>query len=257
MTDVPLANLPQTDVPQTDVPQTDSGAPAIHTRHRETTRTARYHYTGESPQSARHICFVLHGYGQLAARILRHFEGIIPAGVCVVAPEALNKFYTSPLSKDGSHMQRVGATWLTREDREHEITDAVNWLDVVHDDVLGNHDRANLPTVSVIGFSQGVATAIRWMMLGAGRPSHFVIWAGSLATDMDQAAFGRTLQGVTTTVVCGTRDEFITPERLAALSQQLARANIDHNVLTFEGEHTLDRALLGQLLATIAAAPMR
>jgi predicted esterase len=226
---------------------------AIATRHRETIRTARYHFVGETPESARHLCFVLHGYGQLAARILRHFDGIIPSGVCVIAPEALNRFYTAPLSKDGSHMQRVGATWLTREDREHEIADAIQWLDLVHREVTARSEAANAPATSVIGFSQGVATAIRWMMLGEVRPTHFVIWAGSLATDMDQEDFGRALATVSTTVVCGTQDEFITPDRLEALSAHLVKVGIEHDVLTFDGTHTLNRSVLQPLLADIVA----
>jgi predicted esterase len=224
----------------------------IETRHRETVRTGRYHFAGATPESARHVCFVLHGYGQLAARILRHFEGIIPPGVCVVAPEALNKFYTSPLSKDGSHMQRVGATWLTRDDREHEITDAVRWLDLVHREIVDASRGGSAPPTSIIGFSQGVATGMRWLMLGSVRPTHLVIWAGSLATDMDQAQFGRALESVRTTLVCGSRDEFISSSNLDAMSAQLRVAGVEHEVKTFDGTHTLDPALLKNILLEIA-----
>lgn len=231
----------------------DDGPPdagEIRTCFRETVRTARYHVAGADPGSARHICFVLHGYGQLAARILRHVVGIIPDGVCIVAPEALNRFYTAPLSSDGSHLQRVGATWLTREDREHEIADAMRWLDLVHDETAGIR-RTQPPTTSVLGFSQGVATGMRWIMTGKVRPTHFIVWAGSLATDMDQQQFGRTMSGVATTVVAGTRDELLTAERVSVLRQQLDLAGLNHRFRTFDGGHQLDSALLRDLLGEL------
>ena len=224
----------------------------IRTVHRETVRTGRYHVAGADPVSARHICFILHGYGQLAARILRHFEGIMPSEMSVVAPEALNRFYTAPLSKDGSHMQRVGATWLTRDDREHEIADAIRWLDLVHDDVMRN--RESPASTSVIGFSQGVATGIRWAMLGKVRPTHFVIWAGSLATDMNQQHFGTVMEPVKTTLVAGTEDEFISTQRLSDLQMQLDQAGVQYDLRRFDGGHTLDRDVLRGLLQEIAGA---
>lgn len=230
-------------------PLTDPGE--VRTVFRETVRTARYHCLGAEPSEARHICFVLHGYGQLAARILRHFAGIIPDGVCVVAPEALNRFYTVPLSRDGSHMERVGATWLTREDREHEIADALRWLDSVHAEVVPTHGSGALPTTSIIGFSQGVATAMRWIMRGAVRPAHFVIWAGSLATDMDQQEFGRTMTGVRTTFVSGTDDEYVPPERIVQLRAHLESIGITPDVRGFDGGHHLERGLLREVLANI------
>jgi predicted esterase len=151
-------------------------------------------------------------------------------------------------------MQRAGATWLTREDRDHEIADAVQWLDLVHRDVMDDSSRKIPPTTSIIGFSQGVATGIRWLMLGQVRPTQLVIWAGSLATDMDQEQFGRALTSVRTTLVCGTRDEFIPPKNLDALSSQLTKAGVRHEVRTFDGTHTLDSALLETLLVDIAGA---
>jgi predicted esterase len=89
-------------------------------------------------------------------------------------------------------------------------------------------------------------------MLGDVRPTHFVIWAGSLATDMDQAQFAHTLRHVKTTFVCGTDDEFFSPALVSRMSAQLSRIGIEHSVRTFVGTHTLDAAVLGPLLEEVA-----
>jgi hypothetical protein len=57
----------------------DAERTGLHIRERTTTRTARYVVLGAAPAQARRVWFVLHGYGMLAARFVRPFDGIIPA----------------------------------------------------------------------------------------------------------------------------------------------------------------------------------
>lgn len=49
-------------------------------------RTARYFTLG---RAEREVWFVLHGYGQLADRFLRHFDPIDDGTRLIVAPEGL------------------------------------------------------------------------------------------------------------------------------------------------------------------------
>jgi len=92
--------------------------------HIEVPRTARYLTLG--PGDAADVWIVIHGYGQLAGRFLRRFEPIDDGTRHIVAPEALSRFYVG--NEAGRHGQssKVGATWMTREAREDEITDYVN-----------------------------------------------------------------------------------------------------------------------------------
>ena len=55
---------------------------------------------------------------------------------------------------------RVGASWLTREDRDAEIADFTGYLNALYDQVLDGRDPAALH-ISLLGFSQGAATACR------------------------------------------------------------------------------------------------
>ncbi|MBK7947090.1 MAG: hypothetical protein IPJ85_18060 [Flavobacteriales bacterium] len=84
-------------------------------------RTARYHVLG-TLEAAPEIWIAIHGYGQLARYFLNNFKGL-EEGRCIVAPEGLSRFYL-----DAEHA-RVGATWMTREDRLHEIDDHVAYPD--------------------------------------------------------------------------------------------------------------------------------
>lgn len=201
-------------------------------------RTARYHLLGEA-DTARALWVVLHGYGQLARYFLRNFEGL-KNDLLIVAPEGLSRFYT-----DIGHT-RVGATWMTREDRTHEIADQISYLDLLADTVLRSCPPGT--PLHVLGFSQGVATACRWLGLGRAHAQRLVLWGGSLPPDLPVNAW--TVQLVTTHVelVHGIKDTLV-PGSVVASSEALLRdAGILHETHRFDGGHELDPFLLKRLI---------
>src|SRR3989442_15736955 len=109
-----------------------------------TSRSARY-FTLGSPQHAGDLWFVCHGYGQLAARFLERFHPLEAERRCIVAPEGLSRFYLTESPTE----RRVGASWMTREDRLHEIDDYVRYLDGVYAKFAPRKAR-----VTALGFSQ-------------------------------------------------------------------------------------------------------
>ncbi len=222
----------------------------IRIHERETIRTGRYAMAGAEPSHASRIWIVLHGYGQLAPRCLRPFEGIIPSDTCVVAPEGLSRFYLEMPRVDGGHLQRVGATWLTRESRDTEIADAHRWLDGVHDDVVRASMRAHgiTPAIGVLGFSQGVATAMRWVASGTVQVRCFVAWAGGLAQDVNPSAFRDKMTSADLVLVTGDRDGFATEGVREKIRSEFSTLHNAPREMTFAGEHHLDATVLSTLL---------
>lgn len=205
-------------------------------------RTARVATLG--PPDAAEWWVGLHGYGQRADDFIEHFAPVVAPERCVVAPEALSRFYVDGLE---SH-EEVGASWMTRADRANEIADYVAYLDAVVQHLRPDgHD----PSVRVLGFSQGAATASRWAVLGNTAVDRLVLWGGVPAHDLDLAAHTDQLRGMDLTVVVGTKDPYVTAERRAAVQRQLAQHNIPVSVHTFEGGHRLD----DDTLQTIIASP--
>lgn len=206
-------------------------------RHIQVRRTARYHVLGD-PTKARAIWIVLHGYGQLARYFLTKFEGL-EEGVAIVAPEALNRFYL-----DEAH-NRVGATWMTREERENEITDQLGYLDALVKELRG--ERTDLP-IHVLGFSQGVATACRWSLLGKTKLDRLVLWAGSLPPEPTFAELRTAWAHLTVEVVLGSEDPFAGEKELQATTARLEAAGVQHRLHRFTGGHALEPVLLGRLI---------
>ena len=209
--------------------------------HLTVSRTARYQQLGELSDRTRRVWFVCHGYGQLAAYFIRHFAFLTEAdpATVVIAPEGLSRFY---LNGTGG---RVGASWMTRDDRLHEIEDHINFLSQLADQALAEC-RPDVQ-VTVLGFSQGTATVGRWLAQAAFRPAQLILWAGSFPDDLPADTTHQLLQNLPLTVVIGTEDEFISPTQAETLQQQLQRLGAAPRLLTFVGKHTLNRAVLEQL----------
>jgi predicted esterase len=207
----------------------------MHEHHFTTRRTARY-YTLDPAGDVREVWFVLHGYGQLAALFLRHFEGLQDGGRLIVAPEGLSRYYLP------GH-QHVGASWMTKEDRLTEIDDYLAYLDALYEQIFMAVDRSRV-RVHVLGYSQGGATASRWATLGRVEADRLILWAGELAHDLDLTVHAETLRRLNLTLVVGTEDGFITPERLAAAEALLIEHSIPYRLRPFKGDHRLDAETL-------------
>lgn len=201
-------------------------------------RRARFHALGDL-DLAREVWIVVHGYGQLAAEFLAPFAPIASNTRAVVAPEALNRYYKERAGEQTHTETPVGATWMTREDREAEIADYVDYLDAVADRV-GRDDRR----IVALGFSQGVATVTRWVAKGTTQVDRLILWAGSLPRDLDLAAHAPRLPTRPLDVVIGTRDEYASWANVEEQRRAIEGAGLGLRLHSFEGGHRLDRKTL-------------
>ncbi|MCI0436772.1 MAG: phospholipase [Gemmatimonadetes bacterium] len=213
-------------------------------RHLEVRRSARIVELGAASSGLRQVWIVCHGYGQLARRFLRRFEPIADGSRLIVAPEALNRFYLDGGTGPHGPESRVGATWMTREDRLADIEDYVRYLDAVHDDVFGRVDRAAV-ALHVLGFSQGTATVARWGARTRARIDRLLLWSGTLPPEL--ALTPDTFRGARLTFVLGDRDPWASPATIDATRARVETAGLDFDLVRFDGGHDLDAVALARL----------
>jgi len=231
----------------------DSPAPAPppHAHHLRVERTARYYTLGAENADVRAIWFVLHGYGQLAGSFVRFFADIARGDALVVAPEALSRFYLVSPESAPARERPVGATWMTREDRESEVSDYVEYLDALSDEVIAERQVQ----INALGFSQGAATATRWALNGRPRIDRLVLWGGLMPPDVDLARGLVRLRDTRVTLVAGTRDQYISEEILAAEQARIETAGISCESIRFEGGHVISRSVFPRLLGNVVSDP--
>jgi predicted esterase len=218
----------------------------MHVERLITQRTGRCAVRGPEDLSAvRELWFVLHGYGQLARDFIQGVAAADDGTRLIVAPEALSRFYNAqaPLTHFRSTEDAVGASWMTRDDRDDEIADQLAWLQLV----LQTYRARLAPDtpMTLLGFSQGAATAARWVDHGSISPAHLILW-GALpaATLAPTSAVWRTR----CTLVVGTRDRFLPAERVTEERARLDAAGCPYRFVSFLGGHRLDDQTLAQLL---------
>ena len=207
-------------------------------------KTTRF-YTIGPDEGATDLWVVCHGYGQLAGKFIQHFTGIAAPDRLIVAPEALHRFYLDPPPAPAAQ-RRVGATWMTREDRLTDIADYIDYLDTLISELMSVSPAARL---RVLGFSQGSATVLRWAVRATRVPDQLILWAGEVPHDVDWQAGTRKLAGTSIVAVHGARDELTSRDVFERNLQTLQKAGLTCSRLEFPGGHRVDEKVLADLAA--------
>lgn len=201
---------------------------------------ARYFTAGNLNAQTKQVWIVFHGYGHLASYFLKKFESLTTLGIYVIAPEGLSRFYLSELTNAGRADNRVGATWMTRENRLMDIDNYIKFLGTVYEKEL----TGNSIPVTMLAFSQGCATACRWVAEGNVNFERLILWAGLFPPDMDFEKGHKALKGKKTYVVVGKDDPYLTPERMKEQDDLATKLNITPEKVVFEGKHELNEEVL-------------
>lgn len=198
-------------------------------------RSMRYSVR-EASGSTELLLYLLHGYGQLSRYFIRKAEEL-PANITVVAPEGMHRFYLN------GHSGRVGACWMTKEARELDICENTAALNQLHEALKLRYRPIH---IAVAGFSQGGATAARWVADDAMNDVNlFVSWASVFPPDLKLPDKSSKL-GRSNVFVVGTNDEFFSAE--AVLNAVREYEALGFSARTFDGAHDLDSSVLQDIL---------
>jgi predicted esterase len=196
-------------------------------------KTYRYYTTGDDV-SSKYLLIVLHGYGQLAKYFIKKFEKC-SADYFVVAPEGPHRFYLQ------GYEGRVGASWMTKEARELDIEDNLNWLNGLLAELQKNKKYEK---VILLGFSQGGPTAARWFFKNKSKFQKLILWSSVFPPDIDNKRISTTEGNV---FVVGLNDEFINESLRNEEIKQYQ--SLGFETITFKGNHDINAQVLNDILA--------
>jgi predicted esterase len=203
----------------------------------ETTKTARV-FTAGNLENPTKIWIVCHGYGQLADYFIQKLEALDNGRNLLVAPEGLHRFYTKGFSG------RVGASWMTKEEREDDISDYISWLSKVYQDYAVPHSGAK---IILLGFSQGGATVSRWLEKSGKTIDYLILYASTFPVDVVPSGNFGTYIKKKIFFVLGTKDEFINAEEKEKQIKALRESGKPVELLSFDGGHEIDPLVLKEL----------
>lgn len=185
----------------------------------------------------KNVWFVCHGMGYLSRYFLRYFEGLNTDENFIIAPQAQSKYYIAPKFK------HVGASWLTKENTVAETENVMRYFD----SVLKNE---NIPTTCkfiVLGYSQGVSVAMRYMAKRQLKVDHLVMHSGGIPQEIEPIDF-KYFNGAVT-LVYGDKDEYLNKDRL---NSEIERAQLLFgrrlDIVPFKGKHEINISFITNLL---------
>jgi predicted esterase len=200
----------------------------------------RYYTAGDvENEGFNEVWFVLHGQGQLAKYFLEKFQPISNEERKVVAPEGLAKYYL-----DGFY-GRVGATWMTKENRLTDISNYIEFLDTVYKNEIPNPENCK---ITLLGFSQGAATASRWALADVCHFDRLILWAGLFPPDLDFQKGQKKMKDLDILNIYGNNDEYLNAERMSEQFKLADRLGVELTNITFDGGHEIDQETLIKIL---------
>lgn len=181
----------------------------------------------------KHILLALHGYGQLAQYFYRKFHSL-ENDFGLVIPEGPHRFYLEGSSG------RVGASWMTKEWREQDIAENTRYLLELTAEIRSSNSTAKL---TLLGFSQGGATAARVYQADPSLFSQLILWASVFPPDIAVQHFPPRKR---MDFVIGSKDPYFDSESSAKVQNEYSELGFE--IHTFEGAHDIHPQTLRAVL---------
>ena len=195
-------------------------------------KTGKYSQIGKCSKKINNVWIVLHGYGMLSEYFVKKFECIINEATLVIAPEATNRFYLA------NNYTRVGASWMTKLDREQEISDNILFLDklfsIIKKDI--GHDNFKLNT---LGFSQGGPALVRWLMSNKLNTNSLILWGSDIPKDSLVTENKSRWNSIKLKIVIGKNDEYINEEKKQEFVGVVKSYGLKYDLVEYEGSHKI------------------
>jgi predicted esterase len=132
---------------------------------------------------------------------------------------------------------------MTRENREMDIQNYLTYLDNIYKKEIADK---KIP-VTILGFSQGSATATRWALSDNIKFDRLILWSGIFPPDMNFESGHKILENKETFLVYGKQDPFLNDSRFAEMKMLTEKLGVEVKQITFEGEHEIDVPTLSRL----------
>ena len=184
------------------------------------------------------VWFVCHGMGYLSRYFLKYFKGLNSEENYIIAPQAPSKYYIQP-------KMHVGANWLTRNNTEPETENIMRYFDAVL-------EAENIPTnanLIVLGYSQGVSVAMRYMAKRQLQCSQLVLHSGGIPKELMAVDFEYLSDTTKVKLIYGTEDEYLDVDRIQLETERVRELFGNRiTVMPFEGKHVVNVSYINNLV---------
>lgn len=187
-----------------------------------------YSTLNELTDKTKNIWLVFHGLGYLSRYFIAYFKYLNPEENYIIAPQAPSKYYQDKSFKN------IGACWLTREDTQEEMGNILNYIDAIYEKEIAGKGK----NLILMGYSQGVSIATRWLAHKKVSISKLLIHSGSTPKELKPSDFDFLDKNVPVLYLYGENDPYIIGdliEKETEFSKNLFGER--YKIKTFDGAH--------------------
>ncbi|WP_373056096.1 alpha/beta hydrolase [Zunongwangia sp. H14] len=198
--------------------------------------TNTYSVLNSFTSKTKNVWLVCHGIGYLSRYFLRHFTHLNPEENYIIAPQAQSKYY---LNNEYKH---VGASWLTRENTEAEIENVLNYLD----EVYKAENLSNVQNLNILGYSQGVSVATRWVARRKIKCDRLIMHSGKVPQELKAEDF-LFLKNTSFSFIYGTEDKYLKKGIIEVEEKRLYKLFPQKlEILSFDSGHEVNTELISK-----------
>lgn len=187
--------------------------------------------------NTKNVWFVCHGLGYLSKYFIRYFKELNAEENYIIAPQAPSKYY------QGNTFKHVGASWLTKENTIKETENLMRYFDAVlaEEQITKNHN------LIILGYSQGVSVAARYVKSRMVQCDQLVLHSGGIPKELKAEDFEFLKAKVS--LIYGTEDEYLNEDRIIKETQfanMLFKNKV--NIIPFNGKHVVNVEIINNLV---------
>ena len=184
------------------------------------------------------VWFVCHGMGYLSRYFINYFKGLNADENYIIAPQAQSKYYIAPKYK------HVGGSWLSKENTIKETENIMRYFDAVLEAEQFSMDI----DLIVLGYSQGVSVAMRYVALRKLNCNQLVLMSGGIPNELIASDFDFLKGKTKISLIYGTEDEYMNEERMGNEKQRINELFGNNvGIIPFKGKHEINKDLLNKL----------
>jgi predicted esterase len=201
------------------------------------TTTNSYSTLNTLNDNTKNIWFVCHGMGYLSRYFLKYFENLNTSENYIIAPQAQSKYYIPP------KFQFVGASWLTKENTVKETENVMRYFDAVFEAEAIPKDK----NLIVLGYSQGVSVAMRYIAKRKLHCSQLILHSGGIPKELTAEDFK--FLNAKVHLIYGTNDEYLNEDRIREeRNRAFELFGNTVNIIPFEGKHEVNVEFINRLV---------
>ena len=189
-------------------------------------------------KKTKNVWIVFHGLGYLSKYFIKYFSKLNTDENYIIAPQAPSKYY------QGKDFKHVGASWLTKVNTLEETKNIIKYVNEVYKSEI-NSTPQNL---IVLGYSQGVSIATRWVASRKINCNHLILHSGSIPVELEPEGFSHLKKTSKVWYTFGNRDPYINDARMTEETLKGNHLFGDHlKIEVFDGIHEVNTSFIKKI----------